>query len=167
MHPLVEQVQQHTRGQKLPPPVSDSDIAEAERRLGFPLPDLLRELYTTIADGGFGPSGGLLPLLRPVPETKLMNGSLPGRESVVELYEAFRVGDPEDETGPWPDRLLPIVDHGCAIRSCVDCSTPALAIVYHEPYVSRTPGCPSLERWLREWIASPALWKLGSRNEVA
>lgn len=167
MHSIVEQVRQHMRGQRLPPPVSDAEIAEAERRLGFPLPDLLLELYTSISDGGFGPSGGFLPLLRPSPETKLQNGSLPGRESVVELYEAFLEGDPEDETGPWPERLLPVVDRGCAIRSCVDCSTPSLRIICYEPYVSHTPECPSLERWLREWMASPKLWKLGPRNEMA
>jgi len=154
MHPIVEQIRQHTQGQKLPPPLSDAEIVEAESRLGFRLPDLLRELYTSVADGGFGPSGGFLPLLR----------SQPGCESVVDLYEAFLVGDPEDTTGPWPARLLPIAHEGCAIRSCVDCSTPELRIVCHEPYVSRIPGCPSLERWLIEWIVAPELWKLGPRK---
>jgi len=157
MHPIVEEVGQHTRDQKLPPPVSDADIAEAERRLGFPLPGLLRELYTSIADGGFGPSGGLLPLLH----------GLPGRESIVQLYESLRNGDPEDTTGPWPERLLPIIDHGCAIRSCVDCSSPSLRTFYHEPYKSLTPELPGFERLLKEWIVSPALWKLGPRNEGA
>jgi len=96
-----------------------------------------------------------------------MSGALPRIESVVELYEAFEVGDPEDETGPWPERLLPMVDCGCAVYSCVDCSRPALPIIRYEPYVARTPECPSLDRWLREWMTSAQLWKLGPRNERA
>jgi hypothetical protein len=73
MHAIVQQLRQHTAGQKLPPPVSAADIAETERCLGFSLPSLLRELYGTVADGGFGPTYGFLPLLTPVPETKLPN----------------------------------------------------------------------------------------------
>jgi len=102
MHAIVERLRQHTSGQKLPPPVSDADIAEAERRLGFQLPGLLRQLYGTIADGGFGPPYGFLPLLTPVLETKLVNLSLPGRESVVQLYTLFRGGDPKTRLGRGP-----------------------------------------------------------------
>ena len=73
MHTILVRLRQHTSGQKLPPPVSDAEIAEAERRLGFQLPGLLRQIYGTIADGSFGPAYGFLPLLTPVLETKLTN----------------------------------------------------------------------------------------------
>jgi hypothetical protein len=43
-------------------PVSPTDIASAEKRLGFALPDDLKQLYSAIANGGFGPGGGLIPL---------------------------------------------------------------------------------------------------------
>jgi hypothetical protein len=162
MHAIVERLRQHTSGQKLPPSVSDADIAEAERRLGFQLPGLLRELYGTIADGGFGPPYGFLPLLKPVPETRLMNLSAPGRESVVQLYTLFRGGDPEDPSWSWPERLLPVIEWGCAIRSCVDCSSPSLQVVRDEPDVSRITESPSLERWLSDWMAGRDLWKIGA-----
>lgn len=135
-------------------------LAEAERRLGFPLPILLQELYCEVADGGFGPSYGILPLLSSVPERKLANGSLTAVESVVELYELFRNGDPENPSWSWPERLLPILDWGCAIRSCVDCSTLSLQVVRDEPYVSRVTESPSLEQWLHRWIEGHDLWKL-------
>ncbi len=96
MHPIVEQLRRHTAGEKLPPPASLADIDEAEKRLGFQLPSLLRELYGIVADGSFGPPYGFLPLLTPVPETTLPNLNLPSRESVVQLYTLFRGGDPED-----------------------------------------------------------------------
>jgi hypothetical protein len=45
------------------PPVSPEVLAEAERRLGFPLSPLLRALYTQVGDGGYGPGRGLDHLL--------------------------------------------------------------------------------------------------------
>jgi hypothetical protein len=51
---IVHEIKRHIGDTKLSV-VSPSDIAEAERRLGFPLPELLRELYTSVGDGGFGP----------------------------------------------------------------------------------------------------------------
>src|SRR5579859_6359464 len=41
------------------PVVSEEQIGDAERNLGFPLPPFLRYLYTHIANGGFGPGIGL------------------------------------------------------------------------------------------------------------
>jgi hypothetical protein len=41
------------------PPVSAAEIGESEERLGFDLPPLVRDLYTQVADGGYGP--GLRP----------------------------------------------------------------------------------------------------------
>ena len=79
MHTIVEQLGQFTAGQKLPPPpVSEADLAETEKRLGFQLPGLLRELYDTVADGSFDPPDGFLPLLTPVSETRLTRPSRPG-----------------------------------------------------------------------------------------
>jgi SMI1 / KNR4 family (SUKH-1) len=163
MNAIVERLRQHTAGQKLPPPASVADIAEAEKRLGFRLPSLLRELYGMVADGSFGPPYGFLPLLTPVPETKLPNLSLPGRDSVVQLYTLFRGGDPEEPSWSWPERLLPVLEWGCAIRSCVDCSSPSLAVVRDEPYVSRITESPSLEQWLSDWMGGRDLWKIGAQ----
>src|SRR4051794_22979980 len=44
----------------LPPPATRAEFAKAESQLGFNLPALLKELYTLIANGGFGPGRGLL-----------------------------------------------------------------------------------------------------------
>ena len=86
MHAIVERLRQHTAGQKLPPPVSEASLVEAERHFGFRLPDLLREIYGTVADGGFGPTCGLLPLLTPEEEAGLpyVDG-----DSVAHLYTVF------------------------------------------------------------------------------
>ena len=39
-------------------PVSSEQMARAEQRIGFALPEDLKQLYSGIADGGFGPGGG-------------------------------------------------------------------------------------------------------------
>src|SRR5579863_8967143 len=41
------------------PPASEETLKETEDQLGFPLPLLLRMLYSQIANGGFGPGTGL------------------------------------------------------------------------------------------------------------
>jgi len=153
MQPVVEQIRQHIAGQLVPPPVSADDIAEAERQLSFPLPDLLRELYATVADGGFGPSYGFIPLQKPDSD-----GS--PQESAVLLYALFRRGNRDTPSSPWPERLLPFLHWGCTILSCVDCSSPSLPVFRNDADGSLTAEAPSLEGWLNDWLAGRDLWKL-------
>jgi hypothetical protein len=42
-----------------PPPVGIADIAAAEARLGLAFPQLLRDIYLRVGNGGFGPGYGL------------------------------------------------------------------------------------------------------------
>ena len=79
-------------------PASPEDIADAETRLGFPLPDDLKQAYGAIANGGFGPGSGLIPL------------------DEVAAYHAELTAHPPGEGGqPWPVQLLPFnrYDLGC------------------------------------------------------
>lgn len=45
--------------QSLFSPATEDQIRETEQQLSFPLPPLLRLLYTEIANGGFGPGLGI------------------------------------------------------------------------------------------------------------
>ncbi|MBO0822238.1 MAG: hypothetical protein J2P27_00065 [Actinobacteria bacterium] len=99
----------------LPPlPVATAEaVDEAEEVIGFPLPRLLRRLYLEVANGGFGPRGGILGV----------RGGMPvdGVRDLVELHRSNRVSpDPL-----WPFWLIGICDWGCAIWSLVDCRDPA------------------------------------------
>jgi hypothetical protein len=81
-------------------PASPTDIASAEKRLGFALPDDLKQLYSTIANGGFGPGSGLIPL-----------------DEMV-AYQEELSAEPQGEGGqPWPARLLPFNRY----QLCCDC----------------------------------------------
>jgi len=50
-------------------PASRDSFEAAERQLGISLPDELRRVYAEVADGGFGPGEGLLPISEIVEQT--------------------------------------------------------------------------------------------------
>ena len=88
-------------GGKLGAPATEAALGHADRQLGFPLPEPLRQLYR-IADGGFGPGNGLLSIAR-----------------MIALYRKL-TAKPQGPNGePWPARLLPIWESGEEI-GCLD-----------------------------------------------
>jgi hypothetical protein len=143
-----------------PPPVSTATMAEAEAVLRQTIPPLLRDAYLHVGDGSFGPGYGLLPLLT--------NEADPG-DTIVELHSAFTTIDPDDASWAWPTNLLPFCEWGCAIRSCVDASSPDGAVVTFDPG-TRGPGQPmslalaqthtSLRQWFSDWLDGVDLWKV-------
>lgn len=57
------------------PPATEEQLRQAEDESGFPYPPLLRTLYLTIANGGFGPGYGLKGVAGGYRETLVQNGS--------------------------------------------------------------------------------------------
>ena len=141
------------------PPASPEDIAAAESALGFALPEDLKQLYTSIANGGFGPSVGFLSLAE-----------------VAARYREFR----SEPQGPcdemWPEHLLPIipVDMG---EACYDLETGKIICWDQEELVdedsedaawdrSFTPWADSLAEWLEAWLAkTPMREQLAAQHE--
>jgi hypothetical protein len=128
----------------LPAPASEAALAAAEQRLGTPLPASLRRLYAEVANGGFGPGGGLLPIERAI-------------EAYVELAR-----EPYLPKGyPWPAGLVPIVDQDPGY-DCVEASTGRVVAWDPEELTERSGEkswlasfselAPSVEAWLREWL---------------
>jgi len=122
----------------LPKPAPAAVIADAERKLGFKLPDLLRTLYEEIANGGFGPSYGIIGL----DENGWLDVDL--NIAVPELYLGFRE-QPED----WPERLLPICNRGCAGYSAIDCTSPLAEVLFSEGPEFELEG--GFEQWMERW----------------
>ena len=93
---------------QLAPPPGAEALARAETKIGRSLPDDLRDLYS-IADGGFGPGGGLFPLA----------------ELVSRYVEMTR-----EPFGPldqdWPANFLPIFEED-PVLLCLDLDTGAMA----------------------------------------
>ena len=63
-------VRSNDAGEIIPPPLPRPPLPKAivediQRNLGFPLPILVQRLYTEVADGGYGPSYGIIRLRSP------------------------------------------------------------------------------------------------------
>jgi hypothetical protein len=134
------------------PPASSDDLAEVEAQLGFPLPPLLRRVYETVING-IGPGYGLLVLGHG-------EGTLATeyRKRVDSTY-APKPGEPGYDWYPWPERLLPICDWGCAIWSCLDCRStdgPIVTASNEDPFANTGH---TLRSWLSAWLAGEDLFE--------
>jgi hypothetical protein len=132
-------------GHDLAPPADAAALELAERRLGFPLAEDLRRLYAEVADGGFGPGGGLLPI-----------------SAAVDAYAELRADPPGPRGEVWPERLLPIqaLDPGyvCIAEDgqIIDWDPEELAEEAGPRGWQRSfkPAAPSIRDWLEAWVGS-------------
>jgi hypothetical protein len=130
----------------LPAPADPAALSAAEAALGFAFPPFLRRAWGEVADGGFGPGGGLL-----------------GVDAAVAAYARLRTGEELPRGRSWPDRLLPVVERDPGFYS-VDCSTSEGRVVDWDPEElgersgeqafakSFSQVAPSVEAWLGEWV---------------
>lgn len=102
------------RGKKPLRKHSVAEISEAERRSGLSFPEDFSAFYREIGSGEFGPGYGSLPLLPP---------NDPIETNVIDRYLLFQNGDPDEPEFYWPEGLLQFCHWGCAIWSCIDCSS--------------------------------------------
>jgi hypothetical protein len=109
----------------LPSMTTAEKIAGVEARLGFALPELLRRLYTEVADGGFGPGYGLVGIEG---DRNSYLGS-----SLADSYDYYLKESNKEFGVPWQPKLLPILTWGCGIVSCVDCANPSYPVYFLDP----------------------------------
>ena len=107
------------------PPASSAEVLAFEQRTGAALPNLWREIFTMIGNGGFGPGYGIYGLITGAPDDQ--------GHVALQLYEVFNRVDPEDPGWHWPTDLIPIAHWGCAIQSCIDVSSPEGRMVRFDP----------------------------------
>ena len=85
------------------PPAIPELVTESEGQLGFQLNPFLRQVYLDVANGGFGPSYGLV---------GLPGGATDDQgKTIIDNYKGL-----SDYFGElWPNKLLPICHYGCGI----------------------------------------------------
>jgi hypothetical protein len=132
---------------ELPPPATPQELGRIEASLGFGLPRALRRVYGEVANGGFGPGYGLVPIERMAAEYEDLREVLPptGHE--------------------WPVGLLPVIHHD-PDWDCVDASTGRVVSFDWEEVDEDIDAtrfarafrelAPSVEAWLEQWVASPS-----------
>ena len=130
----------------LPAVASAEALAALEAALGAPLPSFLRRVYADVADGGFGPGGGLL-----------------GAAAAGAAYGRMRNGEELPRGRSWPDGLLPVVERDPGFY-CVDCTSREGRVVDWDPEelaefsgekafaASFSEEAPSVEAWLESWV---------------
>jgi hypothetical protein len=130
------------------PPCDLAAVEEAARTIGVELPPLLVRLYTEVADGGFGPGDGAVPIAQ-----------------LVELWESYSQELVEaEDLEPWPDAVVPFCNLDQTLLACVDCSSPVGPIIGFEfddldpdggegaLEAALSPMAPSLADWLTDWL---------------
>ena len=141
-------------------PLSEEQMVTAEFELGFKLPDVLRRIYTEVANGGFGQSYGLLGL----------KGGMLNEDyfDAVSQYKLYRKDYPEEPHWHWPEGLLPVGHLGCAMYCCVDCTKADGPVIWFEPNPHRMgeswddsfiPLANSTYEWIAAWLRGEDLLK--------
>lgn len=141
------------------PVASEAELSRVESRLELRIPSLLRQVYLGVGNGGFGPGYGLMGLTGGFTDDQ--------GHSAADLYELFRRPDPTALIWEWPARVVPICHWGCAIYSCVDCSTDHGQILIWDPNVwdEGAPVRTALRRghrrvadWFQSWVQGDNIW---------
>ncbi|MCW2912931.1 MAG: hypothetical protein JWN52_999 [Actinomycetia bacterium] len=126
------------------PPVTASELLTAEQRMGCRLPELLRRLYTEVANGGFGPMPGIL-------------GIAP---AVEEYLKSPKLNEPLG---------FPLIDAGCTTWWYVSLTKPGNSVYLFDwdvwdyperdsPEVAICHTVPTLAEWLGRWADEHDVW---------
>jgi hypothetical protein len=117
------------------PVATPLQIAESEAAMSNRFPPLLVRLYREIANGGFGPGGGLIGVRGGYPDAE-------GR-TVEQTYNSFvACGAPKN--------FLPLWDWGDAAWSGIDLESPDARVVTHDES-GPTYTAFTLKTWLESW----------------
>jgi hypothetical protein len=153
------------------PPATQSQIQATEEALRFPLPPLIRVLYMTLANGGFGPGHGL---------NGIQGGYFFGDDGHYWTLDTYGDDDPtlsyfdlqsyEQEQGNprvlewnqnthrYPSHFWPICYAGCGEDFCIDAKSGRIYLAgvgTNERNETRdyiVYQSSSLEEWLEQWL---------------
>ena len=106
------------------PPVGPKALQATERAIGFKLPELVRALYLTVGNGGFGPEYGII-------GTK--GGAKLDGCTLETCYQDLIKLESENSVWRWPNHLLPLANYGCGMWACVDCEYQKLPMILWDP----------------------------------
>jgi hypothetical protein len=130
----------------LPAPADEPSIAAAESALGVALPLAVRRVYAEVADGGFGPGEGILPVAE-----------------VVRTWSELRAPGSMPRGQAWPDGFLPLLAMSRGF-DCVDAATGRVVAWDPDELTERSSEerfrrsfrelFPSVQAWLTDWVGS-------------
>lgn len=137
---------------ELPPILSEENIQQFENKIGYVLPDILKQLFLQIGNGGFGPGYGLFPLISDKEENMLDFS-----QDFVSCGFEF-----------WKPSHIPLVHWGCGIYTFMDLEQPHanLQVFDGSNYDEEIPEFNgvfeiphTLDSFLQAWVNEVDLWK--------
>lgn len=140
-------------------PASPAALSAAEAIFCHALPPTLREIYLSVANGGFGPGYGVMGVEGGFTDDQGKN--------IVSCYQSFQLPDPEDSAWRWDSQWVPFCHWGCGVYSVVSCVLP-YPVFYVDPGVKEigapmqsivVPHKATFDSWLEGWLAGNDLWK--------
>lgn len=141
-------------------PTSQDAIESAEQKIGFRIPELLRRLYTEVANGGFGPVYGIAGVAGCGVDEEL--------DDLETLHAAQSTSAWLERYPDWPPAILRFVYQGCCMYVAVDAPSEDHPLYVFEPNVSAEefgyenclePMRIGLNQWLDDWVSDRDLWK--------
>ncbi len=107
---------------EIAPVATLADVDAAEAALGFPIPPLLRRLYTEVGNGRWGPSYGL--------EGIPTGGRKPDSNDLVGFYQQCTAPERalEAPVVEWPRGLVVLIGKGCVDYEVCDFLRPPYAV---------------------------------------
>ncbi len=151
------------------PPATEEHLQETEKILGFPLPPFLRALYKRVANGGFGPSQGLLGAagggdrdgwlltdeylfqkehLRPIDLSACPRLHRESHGDYNRYLSSWAIVVPQ---ACWPDRLLPLIHDGDGMYFFLDGASEQVFYSGSDRLILRVLA-PSLKRFFDRWM---------------
>jgi hypothetical protein len=163
------------------PPAGEEQLRATEMALGFLLQPVLRALYAEVANGGFGPGGGIQgalggygsrtdePTMTIVDEYRFrgqVGYANIGRSDPVLLVDLADYAQHWQPTTSgkglfllpyvvWPKQLLSLEDVGCCMKAYLDCKTGRVlctAPSSNDEEYEIGPIASSLEEYLERWL---------------
>jgi hypothetical protein len=149
------------------PPATEQQLQDTEAVLGFRIPPLLRFLYAHLANGGFGPGGGIRGAIGGYggpdtfengnDETILKHQDV--GETLVDLDSYQWHESPGQQwlklpAGVWPRQLAPICDLGCQQEVCVDQEGQLYLWCVAEEDFDSLRKMDAFDRWIRQWLTA-------------
>ncbi|MGW7427610.1 hypothetical protein ACWGJB_48065 [Streptomyces sp. NPDC054813] len=138
------------------PPISLPEVEKAERRIGRRLPELLRRLYTEVANGGFGPDGGLASLT----DGNRAPGHLRDWPCTASVHE-------RNLSEGMPPSWLFLTYGGCTMEWHVSLSAVDNPVLLYDadgytsgegPHGGLRHATASLQKWLWTWADGGSVW---------
>lgn len=126
-------------------------------QLGFNPGSFISQLYLSVGGGFIGPGYGTL-----------RADTVDEAFSLVGYYLAQRSENKRNSSWFWPQGLLGLIDWGCTIVSCIDCTTDKLEVIRFDPNSrSERPRdwskcfraeAETLYDWWKRWLEGEDLW---------